>query len=286
MGACVSSVLLCARASRDIGHLQHDIIVCFCNLGTSSRGDFVTHKNTPVAVTFAKSLSRYSDVPFHLILLRSLPIEKTSCFMIDLTKRISDDFTLRFGNFDPVDRTQKLPKMPFDSTVKLPTDEELTVEEIPVTFNYLLASAMWMGKHCDTQQKEYMLCRSEERDPRRCLEYGKDLTACGMDFLRKVKENCREELEWYTKCLDFTGRDPCPRYCRKPQAIFDGCMYDSGFDRAKFGHFQLLRVHDSERPKPKPTVPIFEDAVEPYNPYDEDKRQKNTINGKWFTRYY
>lgn len=175
--------------------------------------------------------------------------------------------------------------MPVFPDVTLPSDEELTVEEIPVTHGYLLASAMWIGKYCDNQQKEYMLCRSEEKDPRVCLPYGKDLTACGMDFLRKVKRSCREELEWYTKCLIFSGREPCFRLCRHPQALFDGCMADSGFDRARFGHFQLLRVHDSERPKPKPLVPMFDDAVPPYNMWEAEKRQKATIYGRWFTKW-
>lgn len=176
--------------------------------------------------------------------------------------------------------------MPIPDSLTLPTEKELTVEEIPVTVSYLLASAMWMGKFCDFQQKEFMLCRSEEKDPRKCLEYGKEVTACGMDFLRKVKEHCNEELDWYTKCLDFSGRDPEFKKCRRAQAIYDGCMADSGFERAKFGHFQMMRVHESERPKPKPHVPIFDDAVPSWNPYAPENSKEATPNskptGRWF----
>lgn len=175
--------------------------------------------------------------------------------------------------------------MPIPDHVELPSDEELNVEEIPVTFNYLLSSAMWMGRYCDNQQKEFMLCKVEEKDPRKCLKYGRELTECGMDFLRKVKQTCREELEWYTKCLDYTGKEAHFRFCRHPQALFDGCMADSGFERGRFGHFQLLRVHDSERPKPKPFVPVFEDSVPPYNMWEEEKRQKATIYGRWFSKF-
>lgn len=155
--------------------------------------------------------------------------------------------------------------MPITDDVYLPSPEELKTEEIPLTHNYMLASAMWLGKYCDRQSKEYMLCRREEGDPRACLQNGMEVTKCGMEFYRKVKKSCREELEWYNKCLDWTGKEPQYRRCRHEQALFDGCMHEAGFTRAKFGDFQMLRLHDSERPKPKPIVPIFPDAVEPYD---------------------
>lgn len=148
--------------------------------------------------------------------------------------------------------------------LNLPTDEEINHKEIPLTYNYLVSSAMWLGKYCDEQSKEFMLCRAEEMDPRRCLKYGHDVTDCGLEFFKKVKKTCKEELEWYTKCLDYSGTSPNFRKCRREQALFDGCMYESGFERAKFGHFQMLRVHDTDRPRPKPYVPLFPDAVESY----------------------
>lgn len=156
--------------------------------------------------------------------------------------------------------------------VYLPTEEELKHKEIPLTHNFLISSAMWLGKYCDNQCKEFMLCRTEEADPRKCLEYGNEVTECGLEFFKKVKKTCRDELEWYTKCIDFSGPQPNFRLCRKQQALFDGCMYDSGFERANFGHFQLLRVHESERPRPKRTVPVFEDSV-PYFDYKDPKHK-------------
>lgn len=119
-----------------------------------------------------------------------------------------------------------------------------------------------------------MLCRSEEMDPRKCISYGNEVTDCGFEFFKKVKKTCRDELEWYTKCLDCTGKEPAFSRCRKEQAIFDGCMYDHGFQRANYGYFQLLRVHESERPKPKPYMPIFPDAVPSFDIYDPENRKK------------
>lgn len=174
--------------------------------------------------------------------------------------------------------------MTLTDDITLPTPEEIKHQEIPLTHNYMLASAMWLGKYCDNQSKEYMLCRSEEADPRKCLEESRQVTECGLQFFRKLKKACKEELEWYNKCLDFTGREPSYRRCRPEQAIFDGCMHDNGFERARFGHFQMLRVHDSERPKPKPHVPIFPDSVEPYDMFAPENAKPTSHGnvGPWF----
>lgn len=168
--------------------------------------------------------------------------------------------------------------------ITLPTHEELDRQEIPLTYNYFVSSAMWLGKYCDHQCKEFMLCRQEEADPRKCLKYGHEVTDCGMEFFKKVKKSCREELEWYTKCLDFSGREQEFHRCRREQAIFDGCMFDHGFERAKFGHFNLLRVHESERPMPKPLIPVFPDAVQSFDIYDPENRKKGT--GGVGTKYF
>lgn len=48
-----------------------------------------------------------------------------------------------------------------------------------------------------------MLCRLEERDPRKCLKEGKLVTACGVEFYRKLKKTCRDELELFSRCTEF-----------------------------------------------------------------------------------
>lgn len=145
--------------------------------------------------------------------------------------------------------------------IHLPSDEELNHKEIPLTHNYFLSSAMWLGKYCDNKCKEFMLCRHEELDPRKCIKEGNEVTECGLEFFKKVKKTCPDELEWYTTCIELSGRDPKYHYCRDAQVIFDTCMADNGFERARYGHFQMIRVHETDRPRPKPNVPIFEDAV-------------------------
>lgn len=149
--------------------------------------------------------------------------------------------------------------------ITFPPDEKLKRQEIPLTSNFLISSAMWLGKYCDHQCKDFMLCRTEFQDPRKCVDHGNKVTDCGMDFFKKVKKTCKEELEWYTKCLDLSGQEQNFRQCRREQAMFDGCMFESGFERAKFGHFQLLRVHDPDWERPKKFVPVFPDSVEHFD---------------------
>jgi NADH dehydrogenase (ubiquinone) 1 alpha subcomplex subunit 8 len=47
-----------------------------------------------------------------------------------------------------------------------------------------------------------MLCKAEEKDPRKCLKYNKDLSFCASEFFNKVKHNCAESFTNYWKCLD------------------------------------------------------------------------------------
>ena len=50
--------------------------------------------------------------------------------------------------------------------VWLPSDAELTVEEVPLGTPSLRAGAMHLGKYCEIKNNEFMLCRSETQDPR------------------------------------------------------------------------------------------------------------------------
>lgn len=55
--------------------------------------------------------------------------------------------------------------------------------------------------------QEFMLCREEEKDPRKCLKEGKDVTACSLNFFRKIKKTCLEEFNQYSHCLDQSSKD-------------------------------------------------------------------------------
>jgi NADH dehydrogenase (ubiquinone) 1 alpha subcomplex subunit 8 len=47
-----------------------------------------------------------------------------------------------------------------------------------------------------------MLCKLEEDDPRRCINEGKSVTACTLDFFKQLKKHCKEEFNQYYNCID------------------------------------------------------------------------------------
>ena len=52
-----------------------------------------------------------------------------------------------------------------------------------------------------------MLCSAEEKDPRKCVSEGRDVTKCGVEFFQKVKESCGDSFTRYWKCMDNAGFD-------------------------------------------------------------------------------
>ncbi|GBP96550.1 NADH dehydrogenase 1 alpha subcomplex subunit 8 [Eumeta japonica] len=86
--------------------------------------------------------------------------------------------------------------MVITNEVKLPTEEELTVQELNLSTAALRAEPfIW-------EKPEFMLCRKELDDPRACLNEGKAVTSCALNFFRKVKRSCYEEFMQYATCLD------------------------------------------------------------------------------------
>ena len=81
---------------------------------------------------------------------------------------------------------KKKKEMVFTKAFQFASDEELTTEECPLGTPYLKAGAMHLGKHCEAQNNEFVLCRHETRDPQSCLKEGKEVTSCANEFFRKV----------------------------------------------------------------------------------------------------
>ncbi|XP_047351763.1 NADH dehydrogenase [ubiquinone] 1 alpha subcomplex subunit 8 [Vespa velutina] len=165
--------------------------------------------------------------------------------------------------------------------VKFPDDSELTVQEINVTYPVLQAASFYVGKKCEWQSNEFMLCREEEKDARRCINEGKALTACALDFFKQLKKHCREDFEQYVTCLEKSSGTIELSKCRKTQAVVDKCVLDNlKIERPPFGYFCETKVHDSSRPRPKPDIPEFPDALPPL------PKEKPEIPGKFGSRHF
>jgi len=151
--------------------------------------------------------------------------------------------------------------MVVNKDVVLPTVEELTVQEVEVGLPTLMAAAFHLGKACENVNNEFSLCRQENNDPRKCLDEGKAVTACSLNFFRQVKKSCAQEFTQFANCLEKSSSDFSFEPCRKTQAVLDKCMLDNlGLERPYYGYFSEVRVHHTERPRPEVTKPQYPDA--------------------------
>ncbi|TPP66548.1 NADH dehydrogenase [ubiquinone] 1 alpha subcomplex subunit 8 [Fasciola gigantica] len=169
--------------------------------------------------------------------------------------------------------------------VPLPGYDELETQEIKLTAVPLIAAGMHLGKFCDEQCKEFMLCRYETHDPRACINEGKAVTSCAQTFFRQIKKHCAEEFTSYFTCLHKYGG---PTYqlerCRNLQYPFDSCIKEHlNMDRPEPGYFNRVRLHKTTRPKPEPglapmpkplpDLPDFSEQPEP-----ERMAQRRKVN--------
>lgn len=102
------------------------------------------------------------------------------------------------------------------------SSQDLEVEELKVTSAVLVAAAHHFGNHCKKQSEEFMDCRIETKDPRKCLQQGGEVTRCAVEFFRKIKGSCNEAFTEHWNCLDHNNQE-FPE-CRKTQKVFDACM--------------------------------------------------------------
>ncbi|XP_014217185.1 NADH dehydrogenase [ubiquinone] 1 alpha subcomplex subunit 8 [Copidosoma floridanum] len=154
--------------------------------------------------------------------------------------------------------------MVLTESIVLPSNEELNIQEINLTFSVLQAAAFHLGKYCESNNNEFMLCKSEEPDPRRCIDEGKSVTACALEFFKKIKKHCNEEFDQYYTCLEKSSGNSAFSPCRKTQSVFDQCVLDNlEIERPDFGYFCQVKIHNTQRPKPKSSIPVFPDAPVP-----------------------
>lgn len=96
-----------------------------------------------------------------------------------------------------------------------------------------------------------MLLRRESEDPRTTLREGALVTACGIDFLRKLKKTCMDEVTAYADCIDASHHKLYINRCREPQRYLDRCVeYNMKITRPSVGYFSKLHAHDSKVPRP------------------------------------
>ncbi|KAJ8869589.1 hypothetical protein PR048_028581, partial [Dryococelus australis] len=110
--------------------------------------------------------------------------------------------------------------MVITNSVTLPAEEELTVPEVNISGAALKAGAFHFGKKCEYESNEFMLCRKELNDPRKCLGEGRAVTGCVLDFYKKVKKSCFDEFTQYANCLNkSSGNFAFEKYVYRPNLV-------------------------------------------------------------------
>ena len=102
------------------------------------------------------------------------------------------------------------------------TTKDLEAEELNVTSAVLMGAANHYGKNCERTNDIFMECRTDSKDPRKCLAEGRAVTRCALDFFRAVKGSCNEAFTAHWTCLDENNQSF--KACRKTQRLFDECM--------------------------------------------------------------
>ncbi|XP_012175016.1 NADH dehydrogenase [ubiquinone] 1 alpha subcomplex subunit 8 [Bombus terrestris] len=158
---------------------------------------------------------------------------------------------------------------------KLPSDEELNTQELNISWPYIAAAAVFLAKRCEWFNNEFMLCRYELKDPRKCLKEGKEVTKCAIEGFQDIKKHCGSEFQAHVDCVINTSSTATDdEYCSKTRQVFDDCMVKNlKLERPPFGYFCEAKVHDSPRPKPPQEERGFPDAVPqlPTPPYPPPK---------------
>ncbi|CAG2058152.1 unnamed protein product [Timema podura] len=85
------------------------------------------------------------------------------------------------------------------SPVTLEVTPPVTVEAEPQRSFFLTRSGHWRTY---ISKSEFLLCRREMDDPRKCINEGKDVTSCSLDFFRKIKKSCFDEFTQHADCLN------------------------------------------------------------------------------------
>lgn len=106
------------------------------------------------------------------------------------------------------------------------TVQDLDAEEVNVTSAVLMGAAEHYGSYCERPNEAFMECRTDSKDPRKCLAEGREVTRCALDFFRVVKGSCNEAFTAHWTCLDEQNQSF--KACRKTQKAFDACMEKRG----------------------------------------------------------
>lgn len=78
-------------------------------------------------------------------------------------------------------RDARFPSTPYIEPSDIPNNLP-KVEEIGTTSAPLKSASFFLGEQCSKYNEDFMLCKSESRDPEHCLKEGRRVTRCAQDL--------------------------------------------------------------------------------------------------------
>ncbi|TCD63963.1 hypothetical protein EIP91_004732 [Steccherinum ochraceum] len=124
------------------------------------------------------------------------------------------------------------------------------VEELGTTSAPLKSAAFFIGAYCKEYNEDFMLCKSENRDPGHCLKEGRRVTRCAQDLITKMRENCLAEFDKHWNCLEMNNQ--AYNKCRKVERPLNKCMFE------KLGLLKTIPGSpEGQKPIHEVTNPIF-----------------------------
>ncbi|KAF8592113.1 NADH dehydrogenase, alpha subcomplex, subunit 8 [Ramaria rubella] len=122
------------------------------------------------------------------------------------------------------------------------------VAELGVTSAPLKSAAFFLGAHCKDYNEDFMLCKSEKRQPEHCLFEGRRVTRCAADLISKLRDNCLKEFDAHWNCLEKNNQEYY--LCRKPERTLNKCVFDKlGLNKTIPGSPEgKTQVHEIDKP--------------------------------------
>jgi len=109
--------------------------------------------------------------------------------------------------------------------------EKWNENEVNYSGPSLMAVSKLIGKYCDPENDEFILCKARNSHPAMCVEEGKKVTLCTLQVFKRIEEICKLEFDEYANCLNY-GHLKFVN-CRKPYSnkedLFFECLRKNNY---------------------------------------------------------
>ena len=106
---------------------------------------------------------------------------------------------------------------------KEPLKNEPFVPEVGLSSAPLESMSFFFNSACSKYSDDYVLCKTENTDPKKCLLEGRKVTRCALDLISKLKSQCQDSWQAHWECLDMNNHTFYK--CRSQETEFNDCVF-------------------------------------------------------------